>query len=165
MKGLLVRGAAFHPATVNNYSLPPEGGSFYRAYGIILFSYAKIVEKEKGGGFMTDAAKARVIQEYVPGKQVTLAHVICNPRPELCSLMGVEKSGAIGIMTITPGEGAIIAADIASKSGDVKMDFIDRFTGCVLFTGDVAAVESSLESAVRTLATVLGFAPAPLTRT
>ena len=68
-------------------------------------------------------------------------------------------------MTITPGEGAIIAADIASKSGDIAMDFIDRFTGCVLFTGDVAAVESSLEGTVRTLATVLGFTPAPLTRT
>jgi ethanolamine utilization protein EutS len=114
---------------------------------------------------MTDGTKARVIQEYVPGKQVTLAHAICNPRPELCSLIGVENSGAIGIMTITPGEGAVIAADIASKSGDVTMDFIDRFTGCVLFTGDVAAVESSLEAAVRTLSSVLGFTPAPITRT
>ena len=101
---------------------------------------------------MTEETKARVVQEYVPGKQVTLAQVICNPRPELCSLIGVEKSGAIGIMTITPGEGAIIAADIASKSSDIAMDFIDRFTGCVLFTGDVAAVESSLEGTVRTLA-------------
>ncbi|EHM10710.1 ethanolamine utilization protein [Thermanaerovibrio velox DSM 12556] len=109
--------------------------------------------------------KKRVIQEYVPGKQVTLAHMICNPRPELCSLVGVEKVGAIGIMTITPGEGAIIAADIASKSGNVNMDFIDRFTGCVLFTGDVAAVESSLENSVRTLSSVLGFTPAPITRT
>ena len=114
---------------------------------------------------MTEETKAMVVQEYEPGKQVTLAHVICNPRPELCSLIGVEKSGAIGIMTITPGEGAIIAADIASKSGDIAMDFIDRFTGCVLFTGDVAAVESSLEGTVRTLASVLGFTPAPVTRT
>ena len=114
---------------------------------------------------MNDGAKARVIQEYVPGKQVTLAHIICNPRPELCSLIGVDRSGAIGIMTITPGEGAIIAADIASKCGDVTMDFIDRFTGCVLFTGDVAAVESSLGGAVQALSAVLGFTPAPLTRT
>ena len=74
---------------------------------------------------MTKGLKARVVQEYIPGKQVRPAHVICNPRPELCSLIGVEKSGAIA------------------------MDFIDRFTGCVLFTGDVAAVESSLEEADR----------------
>ena len=38
----------------------------------------------------------RVIQEYVPGKQVTLAHIICNPRSELCSLIGVDRSGARG---------------------------------------------------------------------
>ena len=55
-------------------------------YGIIL---TKMREKSEGGGFMTEETKARVVQEYVPGKQVTLAHVICNPRPELCSLIGV----------------------------------------------------------------------------
>ncbi|ACZ18327.1 BMC domain-containing protein [Thermanaerovibrio acidaminovorans] len=110
-------------------------------------------------------AKARVIQEYVPGKQVTLAHMICNPREELCSLVGVERAGAIGIMTITPGEGAIIAADVASKAGNVNMEFIDRFTGCILFTGDVAAVESSLQMAVQVLSSSLGFTPAPITRT
>ncbi|PIE55388.1 MAG: microcompartment protein [Dethiosulfovibrio peptidovorans] len=114
---------------------------------------------------MPQEDKARVVQEYVPGKQVTLAHMICNPEPGLCSLIGVESVGAIGIMTITPGEGAIIAADIASKSAAVTMDFIDRFTGCILFTGDVGAVESSLNATVRTLKSVLGFFPAPVTMT
>ena len=27
--------------------------------------------------------KARIIQEYVPGKQITIAHVIANPKPEV----------------------------------------------------------------------------------
>ena len=27
--------------------------------------------------------KQRIIQEFVPGKQVTLAHVIANPDPDL----------------------------------------------------------------------------------
>ena len=45
------------------------------------------------------------------------------------------------------------------------MDFIDRFTGCILFTGDVSAVESSLTTTVRTLNEVLGFFKAPITRT
>lgn len=114
---------------------------------------------------MSSDGKERIIQEYVPGKQVTLAHMICHPKPELCTLIGVESSGAIGIMTITPGEGAIIAADIASKAGAVTMDFIDRFTGCILFTGDVGAVESSLTTTVQTLNEVLGFFKAPITRT
>jgi ethanolamine utilization protein EutS len=109
--------------------------------------------------------KVRVIQEFVPGKQVTLAHVIRNPRNDVCSLLGVERSGAIGIMTITPGEGAIIASDIASKAGAVRMEFVDRFTGCVLFTGEIAAVETSLRAAVDALGAVLGFFPAPITRT
>ena len=111
---------------------------------------------------MSSDNKERIIQEYVPGKQVTLAHMICHPKPELCTLIGVESSGAIGI---TPGEGSIIAADIASKAGAVTMDFIDRFTGCILFTGDVSAVESSLTTTVRTLNEVLGFFKAPITRT
>lgn len=62
--------------------------------------------------------KQRIIQEFVPGKQVTLAHVIANPEPELFKKLGVigEYTGAIGILTITPGEGAIIGADVASKA-------------------------------------------------
>lgn len=109
--------------------------------------------------------KPRTIQEYVPGKQTTLAHLIAHPDRELCQQIGVADSGAIGLMTITPGEGAIIAADVASKSGDVKLEYVDRFTGCLVFTGDVAAVESALHGAVEALTRVLGFSPSPITKT
>ncbi|UQZ90764.1 microcompartment protein [Deltaproteobacteria bacterium Smac51] len=109
--------------------------------------------------------KFRSIQEYVPGKQATLAHMIAHPSAELCQQIGVAEQGAIGIMTITPGEGAIIAGDAAGKSGDIKLEFVDRFTGCLVFTGDVAAVESALHGAVDALARVLGFSPAPITKT
>ena len=90
-------------------------------------------------------AKQRIIQEFVPGKQVTIAHVIANPKPDLFRKMGLEEKGrnAIGILTITPGEGTIIAADIASKSGDIEIGFIDRFSGALLITGDVSAVAGS----------------------
>jgi ethanolamine utilization protein EutS len=111
------------------------------------------------------AEKPRQIHEYVPGKQATLAHMIAHPSPELCQQIGVEESGAIGLMTITPGEGAIIAADAADKTGAVKLEFVDRFTGCLVFTGDVASVDSALRGAVRALTEVLGFDPAPITRT
>ena len=69
--------------------------------------------------------KQRIIQEFVPGKQVTLAHVIANPEPELFKKLGVigEYTGAIGILTITPGEGAIIGADVASKAANVNLIF------------------------------------------
>ncbi len=109
--------------------------------------------------------KQRAIHEYVPGKQTTLAHMIAHPGPELCQQIGVSDRGAIGLMTITPGEGAIIAADAADKTGQVKLEFVDRFTGCLVFTGDVAAVESALNGAVEALTRVLGFSPAPITKT
>ena len=74
--------------------------------------------------------KERIIQEFVPGKQVTLAHVIASPDKDLYGKLGlIDAEGAIGIMTITPSEGAMIAADIASKSADIKVGFVDRFNG------------------------------------
>ena len=111
-------------------------------------------------------AKQRIIQEFVPGKQVTIAHVIANPKPDLFRKMGLEEKGrnAIGILTITPGEGTIIAADIASKSGDIEIGFIDRFSGALLITGDVSAVESALRSVIGGLQRILGFFPTDLTR-
>ena len=109
--------------------------------------------------------KSRIIQEYVPGKQTTLAHLIAHPDAELCEQIGVSEGGAIGIMTITPGEGTIIAADAAGKAGNIKLEFVDRFTGCLIFTGDVAAVESALYGAMDSLTRVLGFSPAQVTKT
>ena len=58
--------------------------------------------------------KERIIQEFVPGKQVTLAHLIAHPGAELAKKIGVPESGAIGIMTLTPGETAMIAGDLAT---------------------------------------------------
>ena len=78
---------------------------------------------------MAEETKQRIIQEFVPGKQVTLAHVIANPVPSLYEKMGlIDARGAIGIFTITPSEGAIIAADVATKAADVSIGFVDRNT-------------------------------------
>ncbi|MCS7232489.1 MAG: BMC domain-containing protein [Synergistetes bacterium] len=107
--------------------------------------------------------KQRIVQEYVPGKQVTLAHIIRNPRDDICDRIGIDNKGAIGIMTITPGEGAIIAADIASKTAAVHIEFVDRFTGCVIISGDVSSVEVALYNVVKFLHEVLGFFPAKVT--
>ena len=37
------------------------------------------------------AGKERIIQEFVPGKQVTLAHVIANPDKNLYGKLGVSS--------------------------------------------------------------------------
>ena len=62
--------------------------------------------------------KMRIIQELVPGKQITLAHIIANPDDILYQKLGLHPavdyaSSAIGIVTMSPAETAIIAGDIA----------------------------------------------------
>ena len=110
--------------------------------------------------------KERIIQEFVPGKQVTLAHVIASPDKDLYGKLGlIDAEGAIGIMTITPSEGAMIAADIASKSADIKVGFVDRFNGSLVITGDVAAVEVAIRDVMAVLCDRMGVAKAPETKT
>ena len=102
--------------------------------------------------------KERIIQEFVPGKQVTLAHVIASPDKDLYGKLGlIDAEGAIGIMTITPSEGAMIAADIASKSADIKVGFVDRFNGSLVITGDVAAVEVAIRDVMAVLCDRMGL--------
>jgi ethanolamine utilization protein EutS len=112
-------------------------------------------------------SKTRIIQEFVPGKQITIAHIIANPRQEIYRKMGLveESSGAIGILTITPSEASIIAADVASKAAGIEVGFIDRFSGALLITGDVSSVEASIVQIVEVLTNVMGFTPSPITRT
>ena len=44
-----------------------------------------------------------MIQEYVPGKQVTLAHIIASPNKEIYTKLGLPEGtgNALGILTIT----------------------------------------------------------------
>lgn len=108
--------------------------------------------------------KQRVIQEYVPGKQLTLCHVIANPDPILYSKLGIEEKNAIGIMTLTPTETAIIAADVATKAANVGIGYLDRFTGSLVITGEVSAVEMAMSAVNSFLQDKLQFSIAPLTR-
>lgn len=107
----------------------------------------------------------RIVQESVPGKQITIAHVIAAPMKDIYERLGVDETGAIGILTLSPFETAIIAADIATKTCDVEIGFLDRFTGSVLISGDVQSVETALRAVNDTLESLLGFTPAPITRT
>ena len=107
----------------------------------------------------------RIIQESVPGKQVTIAHVIASPMQDIYECLGVDDKGAIGILTLSPYETAIIAADIATKTADVQVGFLDRFTGSVVITGDVQSVETALTAVNETLKNMLGFETTQVTRT
>ena len=111
--------------------------------------------------------KQRIIQEYVPGKQVTMAHLIANPEPSLYKKLGVmtDRRGALGIVTITPSEAAIIGADVATKTSAVEVVFVDRFSGSLVICGSVASVDASLRAVNETLEKVIGCTPCPITKT
>ncbi len=113
--------------------------------------------------------KARIIQEIVPGKQITLSHIIANPDPVLYYKLGLDPAekhnGAIGILTLSPSETAIIAGDIAMKASGVTLGFVDRFSGTVIVTGTVSQVEAALTAINEYATQKLGFAVCELTRT
>lgn len=111
--------------------------------------------------------KQRMIQEYVPGKQVTLAHLIANPNADLYKKLGIMNTdiNAIGILTITPSEAAIIAADVATKKADVDIVFVDRFSGSVVISGDVSSVETALREVLSVLGDVMQFTTTQITKT
>lgn len=114
--------------------------------------------------------KLRIIQELVPGKQITLAHVIASPDPIMYQKLGLNPDidftgSAIGILTVSPAETAIIAADIATKSGNIDLSFVDRFSGTLIITGLISDVESALKAICDYAEERLGFSVCELSRT
>ena len=114
--------------------------------------------------------KQRIIQELVPGKQITLAHIIANPDEILYKKLGLDPAveyskAAIGILTVSPAETAIIAGDIAIKSSGAQLGFVDRFSGTVILTGTFSEVDASLRAVVSYAEDTLGFTVCKITKT
>lgn len=114
--------------------------------------------------------KLRIIQELVPGKQITLAHIIASPDPIMYQKLGLNPEidftgSAIGILTVSPAETAIIAADIATKSGNIDLSFVDRFSGTLIITGLISDVESALKTICEYAEGNLGFTVCKISRT
>ena len=114
--------------------------------------------------------KLRIVQELVPGKQVTLAHIIANPDEILYKKLGLNPAvdyskSAIGIITMSPSETAIIAGDIAIKSSGAEIGFVDRFSGTLIVTGSVSEVETAVYSVVDYVKDTLKFTVCEITKT
>lgn len=114
--------------------------------------------------------KIRLVQEMVPGKQVTLAHIIASPDEIIYKKLGLNpnidyQQAAIGILSMTPSEISVIAGDIALKTSSVEMGFIDRFSGTLIFTGRISNVQSATASILTYLKNHLGFTVCEVTRT
>jgi len=111
----------------------------------------------------------RIIQETVPGKQITMAHVIASPDSIIYKKLGLDPKidynrAAIGVLTVTPSETAIIAADIAIKAASIDIGFIDRFSGTLIITGSISDVSIAFEAVLNYVKDVLGFEVCNITK-
>lgn len=109
----------------------------------------------------------RMTRVRVPAKEVCLAHVINHPSEEriyqnLGLHIGVHEGEnhtgeSIGMIRFTPWEAVVVAADVAMKSADVQIGFMDRFCGSLIITGGLAQVQTAVEEVVRFFDKELGF--------
>lgn len=120
--------------------------------------------------FLDDKNKQRIVQELVPGKQITLAHIIASPDKILYEKLGLNPAidyarAAIGIMTVSPAETAIIMADVAMKAAAIDLGFVDRFSGSLIITGTVSEVEASETAILDYVREELKYTTCKITRT
>lgn len=119
---------------------------------------------------LREGNKIRIVQEIVPGKQITIAHIIANPDKALYQKLGLNiesdcQKSAIGIITLTPYETAIIASDIALKTSGIELGFVDRFNGTLIITGSISEVETALAAIVSYAEEKLQFTVCNITKT
>jgi ethanolamine utilization protein EutS len=115
--------------------------------------------------------KLRMTRVRVPGKEVCMAHIL-NPS-EACVYQnlglhigvheGEDHTGeSIGLIRFTPWEAVVVAADVAVKSADVQIGFMDRFCGSLILTGGLSQVQTAVEEVVRFFHENLGFKTCPI---
>ena len=116
--------------------------------------------------------RLRLTRVRVPGKEVCMAHVISPSETciyhNLALHIGVHEGEdhtgeSIGLLHITPWEATVAAADIAMKSGDVELGFLDRFSGAVILLGNREEVKSALRHVLDFFRDELGFPVCELT--
>ena len=117
------------------------------------------------------SGQVRIISPLVSGKEITLAHVIGTSDYSIYKNLGLDigfhagddpTGRSIGLLHITPAESVVIAADIAVKSGDIDIGFMDRFTGSLIITGARAEVDEAIADNVRYFYEELGYTVCPI---
>ncbi|MBS6195544.1 MAG: BMC domain-containing protein [Clostridiales bacterium] len=110
--------------------------------------------------------KLRMTRVRVPGKEICLAHIIRSSQTCIYQNLGLhigvhegeDHTGeSIGLLRFTPWEAVVAAADIAIKSADIEIGFMDRFCGSLIITGGLSQVEAAVEEVVRFFHEDLGF--------
>ena len=119
-----------------------------------------------------EGRELRLVRVRVPGREISLAQLIGTSQRALYQNLGLhigthlgeDHTGeTIGILNLTPWESTIAAADVAMKSGQVELGFLDRFSGTVILLGSHAEVRSALEQVLLYFREGLNFNVCPLT--
>ena len=114
----------------------------------------------------------RLVRVKVVGREVSLAQLIGvsdrriyqNLGLHIGTHLGEDHTGeSIGLLHITPWEATVAAADIAMKSGDIELGFLDRFSGAVILLGNREEVKSDLRHVLDFFRDELGFPVCELT--
>ena len=109
--------------------------------------------------------------EELNGLMRTATDIIANPDNTLYRKLGLDpnvdysKKSAIGIVTMSPSEYAIIAADLSLKSSGAEVGFVDRFSGTLIVVGSVSEVESAMLAVVEYAERKLVFNVCEITKT
>ena len=102
--------------------------------------------------------RLRMTRVRVPAKEVCLAHVMNSSEERIYQNLalhigvheGEDHTGeALGLVRFTPWEAVVVAADVAVKSADVQIMFMDRFCGSLIVSGKIAEVQTAVESVVK----------------
>lgn len=110
--------------------------------------------------------RLRITRLRIPGKEVCLAHVISASQAPIYQNLGLHigvhegedhTGDSIGLIRFTPWEAVVAAADVAIKSADVQIGFMDRFCGSLILTGGLSEVQTAVEEVVRFFREELGF--------
>lgn len=108
----------------------------------------------------------RMTRVRVPGKEVNLAHVLSPDDSSVYHNLGLhigvhegeDHTGeTLGIMSFTPWESTIVAADVAMKAANIQIGYMDRFCGTLIITGDHTNVETSVSEVLNFFSENLGF--------
>ena len=99
----------------------------------------------------------RLARVRVPGKEVCLAQIIGVSERRIYENLGLhigvhageDHTGeSIGILHFTPWEATVAAADVAVKSANVEIGYLDRFCGTLIVLGNRTDVHSAVEGVV-----------------
>jgi len=108
----------------------------------------------------------RMTRMRVAGREICLAHIFTPTSACIYENLGLHigvhagedhRGDSIGLIRVTPWESILVAADVAMKSADVEIGFMDRFCGALILTGRLVDVQVAVEEVVRFFRDTLGF--------